>query len=107
METRANYVLIGLFTLAALVGAAGFVYWFQHLDGGSKRTTYSVEVSGSASGLRPAAGVTFNGMRGGEVTALRPKESDPSQVVVATISVDDALSIRPDTQIGLEFQGLT
>ena len=107
METRANYVLIGLFTLAAIVGAAGFIYWFQHLDSGTKRTTFLIEFSGPVSGLRTASAVTFNGMRVGEVTALKPKESDPSQVVVATISVDDTLSLRPDTQIGLEFQGLT
>ena len=27
METRANYVLVGLFTLVALLSAIGFVYW--------------------------------------------------------------------------------
>ena len=29
METRANYVLIGLFTLAVILGGFGFVYWFN------------------------------------------------------------------------------
>ena len=33
METRANYVLIGLFTLAVIAGAFGFVYWFHHIGG--------------------------------------------------------------------------
>ena len=31
METRANYVLIGLFTLAVIASAFGFVLWFQSL----------------------------------------------------------------------------
>ena len=29
METRANYLLIGVFTLAVIFGAFGFVWWFQ------------------------------------------------------------------------------
>ncbi|MCC6775277.1 MAG: MCE family protein, partial [Hyphomicrobiales bacterium] len=33
METRANYVIIGLFTLATIVGAFSFVYWFENLTG--------------------------------------------------------------------------
>ena len=31
METRANYVLIGAFTLAVIAAAFGFVLWFQSL----------------------------------------------------------------------------
>ena len=37
METRANYVLIGLFTLAVIVGAFGFVYWFNTIGGAGER----------------------------------------------------------------------
>ena len=29
METRANYALIGLFTLLVVASAFGFVYWFS------------------------------------------------------------------------------
>ncbi len=27
METRANYVIVGIFTLAAILAAFAFVYW--------------------------------------------------------------------------------
>jgi phospholipid/cholesterol/gamma-HCH transport system substrate-binding protein len=33
METRARYVLIGVFTLACLFGGFGFVYWLKTLGG--------------------------------------------------------------------------
>ena len=33
METRANYVLIGAFTLGVVLAAFGFVFWLQ---GGSR-----------------------------------------------------------------------
>jgi phospholipid/cholesterol/gamma-HCH transport system substrate-binding protein len=29
METRANYILIGVFTLLVIAGGFGFVWWFS------------------------------------------------------------------------------
>ena len=52
METRANYVLIGVFTLAVVVGVFGFVYWFQNIGGTGERAFYRVVFDGSVSGLR-------------------------------------------------------
>jgi phospholipid/cholesterol/gamma-HCH transport system substrate-binding protein len=68
METRANYVLIGLFTLAVIAGAFGFVYWFNTIGGAGERATYRIVFDGSVSGLRTGASVLFNGIRVGEVT---------------------------------------
>jgi phospholipid/cholesterol/gamma-HCH transport system substrate-binding protein len=106
METRANYVLIGVFTLAVVVGVFGFIYWFQNIGGSGERAFYRVQFEGSVSGLRTGASVLFNGIRVGEVTDLNLNPERPQQVV-ATISVDKAVAVRPDTAAGLEFQGLT
>lgn len=106
METKANYTLVGLFTLAAIVGVFGFVYWSQHISGGGERATYRVLFSSSVSGLRTGSAVLFNGIRVGEVTDLKLNADNPTQVA-ATISVDKAVKIRPDTRAGIEFQGLT
>ena len=106
METRANYVLIGAFTLAVIVGVFGFVYWFQNIGGTGERAFYRVVFDGSVSGLRTGASVLFNGIRVGEVTGLSLDPKRPKQVV-ARISVDKGVAIRADTEIGLEFQGLT
>jgi phospholipid/cholesterol/gamma-HCH transport system substrate-binding protein len=106
METRANYVLIGLFTLAVVVGVFGFVYWFQNIGGTSERAFYRVQFEGSVSGLRTGATVLFNGIRVGEVVGLRLNPARPKQVV-ASISIDKSVAVREDTEVGLEFQGLT
>jgi phospholipid/cholesterol/gamma-HCH transport system substrate-binding protein len=106
METRANYVVIGLFTLAVVVGVFGFVYWFQNIGGTGERAFYRVQFEGSVSGLRTGGSVLFNGIRVGEVTGLALNPQRPEQVI-ATISIDKSVAIRPDTEIGLEFQGLT
>lgn len=106
METKANYVLIGLFTLAVIVGVFGFIYWFQSIGTGGERATYRVVFDGSVSGLRTGANVLFNGLRVGEVADLRLNPDSPTQVL-ATISVDAKTPIRADTRVGLNFQGLT
>jgi phospholipid/cholesterol/gamma-HCH transport system substrate-binding protein len=106
METKANYVLIGLFTLAVVIGAFGFVYWFQNIGGQGERAYYNIIFDGSVSGLRTGGTVLFNGIHVGEVTGLKLNPQKPQQVV-ATVAIDKSVAVRPDTEIGLEFQGLT
>jgi phospholipid/cholesterol/gamma-HCH transport system substrate-binding protein len=106
METRANYVLIGLFTLAMVVAGFGFVYWFTQTGAGAERTSYRILFDGSVSGLRTGGSVLFNGIKVGEVTDLRLNPQDPRQVA-AIVGVDKAVPVRADTRVGLDFQGLT
>ena len=71
METRANYVLIGLFMLAVTAGAFVFVYWFSRAGEGGDRATYRVVFDGAVSGLRTGGTVLFNGIKVGEVSDLK------------------------------------
>lgn len=104
METRANFVLIGSFTLAVIAAAFGFVLWFQGLHTAKARGPLRIVFEGSASGLRNGGSVNFNGIRVGEVVSV--KLDDPRRVV-ALAMVENAAPIRKDTRVGLEFQGLT
>jgi phospholipid/cholesterol/gamma-HCH transport system substrate-binding protein len=104
METRANFVLIGSFTLAVIAAAFGFVLWFQGLHTTKARSPLRIVFEGSASGLRNGGSVNFNGIRVGEVVSV--KLDDPRRVV-ALAMVENAAPIRKDTRVGLEFQGLT
>ncbi len=107
METKANYVLIGMFTLAVIVGIFGFVYWFQNIGGtASERVNYRIVFEGSVAGLRAGANVLFNGILVGEVTGLKLDPAKPKEVV-ATIGVNKDVQIHSDVEVGLEFQGLT
>src|SRR5919204_431373 len=71
METRANYVLIGAFTLAVIAAAFGFVLWFQSLHTTKLRSPLRVVFEGPASGLRNGGSVNFNGIRIGEVISVK------------------------------------
>ena len=104
METRANYVLIGAFTLAVIAAAFGFVLWFQSLHTTKQRSPIRVVFEGPASGLRNGGSVNFNGIRIGKWS--RVKLDNPRRVV-ALAMVENNAPIRKDTLVGLEFQGLT
>src|SRR5665213_357790 len=104
METRANFVLIGSFTLAVIAAAFGFVMWFQSLHTTKARTPLRIIFEGPASGLRNGGSVNFNGSRVGEVISV--KLDNPRRVVALAMVANDA-PIRKDTLVGLEFQGLT
>ncbi len=104
MEKRANYALIGLFTLLVIASVFGFVFWFQNLGTKKTRIAYRIVFEGPTVGLRVGANVNFNGIRIGEVDSV--KIDDP-QHVVALVSVERKAPVRKDTTVGLEFQGLT
>jgi phospholipid/cholesterol/gamma-HCH transport system substrate-binding protein len=106
METRAPFVIVGSFVMAAIIAVFGFVYWLHNTGGLGPRTTYHVQFDGSVPGLLVGAAVLFNGIRVGEVTKLALEPDNPRRVN-ATISVSSAAPVRPDTKVGLEFQGLT
>jgi phospholipid/cholesterol/gamma-HCH transport system substrate-binding protein len=106
METRAPFVLIGAFVLAAIAAVFGFVYWLNNTGGVGPRASYHVQFDGSVPGLLVGAAVLFNGIRVGEVTDLGLAPDNPRRVN-AMISVASSTPVRADTKIGLEFQGLT
>src|SRR6201993_1933310 len=104
METRANFVLIGSFTLGGVAAAFGFVLWFQSLHTTKARSPLRIVFEGPAAGLRNGGSVNFNGIRVGEVVSVK---LDNPRRVVALAMVENNAPLRKDTLVGLEFQGLT
>ena len=106
METRANYALIGAFTIAVVAAAFGFVYWLSGTRTSQQRQELRVVFSGSVGGLAKGANVTFNGIRVGEVANIALLPQDPRRVV-ATVAVDAATPLRADTRARLDLALLT
>jgi len=106
METRAPFVVVGAFVLAAIVAVFGFVYWLNNAGGIGKRESYHVVFNGPVPGLLVGAAVLFNGIRVGEVTSLNLVAERPHDVH-ATVAVAQGTPIRANTKVGLDFQGLT
>ncbi len=106
METRANYALIGGFTLAVIASAFLFVFWFSGGGKAAGHTIYKVVFTGSVSGLSRGGSVLFNGVRVGEVTIIELVPKDPARVS-ALIDIDSHVPVRADTKARLEYTGFT
>lgn len=105
METRANFILIGAFTLFAILGTLGFFVWLASVQIDRQYTTYGVLFE-DVSGLDASGDVFFNGISVGKVIGLRIYDQDPSKVFT-TIEVDSETPIRSDTVAQLQSQGVT
>ncbi len=99
METRANYALIGLFTLAVLAAAFGFVFWFSGKDAGAKLNALPHHLQ--RLGVRPLARRAGALQRPavGEVVSLELLPEDPSKVV-ARVEIDARTPMNVDTRRG-------
>ena len=106
METRANYAIVGLFTLMVMLSAFGFVYWMASYGGAGEPARLVVRIPGSANGLSIGSPVRFNGIAIGTVRELAIDRSSPNFVIAQTDVSADA-PIYSDTRAALEIQGLT
>ena len=59
METRAPFVIVGAFVIAAIAAAFGFVYWLHNSAGIGARSTYHLQFDGPVPGLLVGASVLF------------------------------------------------
>ncbi|TGR60046.1 MlaD family protein, partial [Mesorhizobium sp. M1C.F.Ca.ET.192.01.1.1] len=70
METKANYTIVGIFTLIVIAAAFGFVYWMAEFGRGGPTAQLVVRIPGSANGLSVGSPVRFNGIPVGTVRGL-------------------------------------
>ncbi len=106
METKANYVLVGLFTLIATAMIFGFVYWTARVGDTGQTTLLRVRIPGSAAGLGRGSFVLFNGVKVGDVRRVYIDVSNPG-VAIADTTVDVLTPITPSTRGTLGIVGLT
>jgi phospholipid/cholesterol/gamma-HCH transport system substrate-binding protein len=105
METRANYVLIGAFTLAGILGLLGFFVWLANLQL-DRQYAYLDILFDNVSGLGVGGDVRFNGVSVGQATSVALYERDPSKVIVR-VQVDADTPLKVDTTAQLRAQGIT
>lgn len=105
METRANYILIGAFTLAGILGAFGFFLWLAKFEVSRQYAYYDV-LFDNVSGLSAAGGVSYSGLPVGQVISLQLDDDDPSKVRVK-LEVDADIPVTEDTIAQLQSLGVT
>lgn len=106
METRANYVAVGLFTLLAVLAAFAFVYWQAGGIDRGELVTLRVRIPGSASGLGRGSSVLFNGVKVGDVRRVYIDVNNPA-VAIADTRIDRLTPITQSTKADIGIAGLT
>lgn len=106
METRANYAIVGFFTILVIAAAFGFVYWMAQSGRGGPMAELAIRIPGSANGLSVGSPVRFNGIPVGSVRNLSIDPDDPQYSIAFTEVRADA-PVYPSTRAVLEVQGLT
>jgi phospholipid/cholesterol/gamma-HCH transport system substrate-binding protein len=106
METKANYTIVGIFTLLVIAAAFGFVYWMAEYGRGGPMAELVVRIPGSANGLSVGSPVRFNGIQVGSVKSLSIDADDPRYSLAFTEVRADA-PVYSSTKAVLEIQGLT
>lgn len=106
METKANYVLVGIFTMIVSLVAFGFVYWIARYGEARDTLPLEIRIPGSVTGLSQGSQVLFNGIKVGDVRRLHLDDTNPDMVIVLT-QVNATTPITRSTVATLGFQGLT
>jgi phospholipid/cholesterol/gamma-HCH transport system substrate-binding protein len=106
METKANYAIVGFFTLLVIAAAFGFVYWMAQSGRGGPTAELAIRIPGSANGLSVGSPVRFNGIPVGSVRSLSIDPEDPRYSIAFTEVRADA-PVYQSTKSVLEVQGLT
>ena len=106
METKANYVAVGAFVLACVIGLVVTILWLAGAQYSQEYAYYQTFFKGPVTGLGKGTITRYNGIEVGRVTDLVFDPNDPQSVIV-TLQVQPNLSIREDSVASIESQGLT
>ena len=106
METRANYVLIGGFTVLTALFLLLFALWAAKFSADRDWDRYEVIFSEPVTGLTEGGSVQYNGIGVGTVDKLR-LDPDDARNVIALLKLKSDTPIKVDTRAKLSQQGIT
>ena len=106
METRANYVLIGGFTLLASIFLLLFALWAAKFSSDRNWREYQVVFTEAVTGLTEGGSVQYNGISVGTVDKLSLAPDD-ARKVIALLKLKADAPIKVDTRAKLSQQGVT
>ena len=106
METRANHVLIGAFTLLVCVLGVLFALWAAKYTTEKTFQEYDIVFEEAVTGLSVGSQVLYSGISVGAVRKLSLVRDDPRKVV-ARVRLSADTPVKTDTRAKLTLTGLT
>lgn len=106
METRINYMIVGLFVIVITTGLIIAGLWLSSGLSQKKYQTYLVYMNESVSGLNIKSPVKYNGVQVGYVSQITLNRRNLKQVKVF-LNIEEGTPISTETHAELDSQGLT
>ncbi len=106
METKANYVLIGAFTIIIASALLLFGLWAAKYSSERSWQEYQIVFREAVTGLSIGSPVQYNGIAVGSITKLSLAPNDPRQVI-AQVRLDASTPVKTDTRAKLGITSLT
>jgi phospholipid/cholesterol/gamma-HCH transport system substrate-binding protein len=106
MEREANYVAVGAFVLACVIGLVVTILWLAGAQYSQEYAYYQASFKGPVTGLGKGTVTRYNGIEVGRITTLEFDPADPQRVIV-TLQVQPNLNIREDSVASIDTQGIT
>ena len=106
METKANYVLIGAFTILVTLFLLLFALWAAKYSSDRSWNEYQVVFREPVTGLTEGSSVQYNGIAVGTVDNLMLAPDDPRQVI-ARLRLQATTPVKVDTRAKLSITSLT
>lgn len=105
METKANYALIGAFTIVGFLGLLGFLMWFAKLQLNQQFAYYDAYFP-EVAGLSVSSQVLFAGLSVGTVTAIELAPDSPDAVRVR-LELDEDTPVRTNSRASIDTSAVT
>ncbi|MEE4259683.1 MAG: MlaD family protein [Bacteroidales bacterium] len=106
MESRINYIIVGVFVVLFSIGLAGFAFWLEKYGTQEDFKYYMTYMKESVSGLSLDASVKYRGVDVGTVKNIRINPEN-SEEVELLLRVKKETPIKEDMAVILKFYGLT
>jgi phospholipid/cholesterol/gamma-HCH transport system substrate-binding protein len=106
METKANYVAVGAFVLACIIGLVVTIMWLAGVQYAQEYSYYQANFKGPVTGLGKGTITRYNGIEVGRIADLKFDPNDPQSVIIL-LQVQPNLNIREDSIASIDSQGIT
>ncbi len=107
MESKANFLLVGIFITVFGLALISFIFWMgKYGDEADSFDYYKAYITDSVSGLNPESPVKYKGMEIGSVQSLSINPNNSEEIEVS-LKIKKGIPIKEDNYITLAALGIT
>lgn len=106
METKANFILIGAFTVFGFLGILGFLMWFAKLELNRQFAYYDAYFQ-QVAGLSVSSQVLYAGLDAGKVMSIELAEGSSSAPVRVRMELSEDTPVRTDSRVSIDTSAVT